>query len=918
MEGFKKQNKFGGPINTGNQENANMQKQGFSPLGMDSLSVADLNREIEPISKTKYNDSILSDAFIQENKSFLNAGKELIGEAHEKEFILDSERVNKIMDQDDYSIRFTEHRSEMIADAIEKNKAPQRIMAGEVLSGFNKKVIKKGKFDANSIASGKQFFKWVSKWAGMSDEPTDTEKSFYENLGPDYVLNFLKVDDMNFKDFIKKKYDYDGRSVGDNSSSDVYGAYIAMILRRQNHSITLVSPTFDGQKASVEIKSLDVVFNEKSRDVRSKNIISQVRNQQYKDVCAHNFKKEAIKEAAKAMRKSSGAESLPSNDLHALRDEVTKAGKGTHKNYDDFVNAFDEVLLNLDIYSLDPDQTMDQENIASLFLNIQAAIAKADSYLKGKKMNLPRHFAVQNVRDALKEHLEFYSPIVRDKRFWNSKAKVPVKDFVNLQKTAEDMSYEGLKFKDKVSKEEFKQNGGVTKHKYVTITEADRLIKESGGMVCAIKVPGKPLLREIRPSFVKETTINGQKIPVCKTFQYIFKSIGMLMTDQDGNVKTEEDKYKDIVIEDRLDKLLGLCYQTDRNRGAKQFETLDNIIKPKVVEIITDSYRKSGKKINTQKIADEAEEVINNYKTLMKVMENPLNHSTDISLLKFKILSRYIKEFNPEEFANTKEGQELLKSGDITLADIEDAFKDFHEEFIDAQEDIKSLRNLDMSTDEVPTFNSCIPNASLFRNINTDFQKKEFVPLGYRYKAQAKHDIGEFIDFMAENVENYILMDDSSEEEARSVRAEVAELKEKYAKKGTMSEEEFKKFFPMITFSTLSGKFAKYQGHQSAVLGIVDNKYLVAESTATEPDQLINSPLTMKAHVGQYQATEKELKNAHNNNFAELNAESFQKYHDHDDYYGYVASKKRCIKTKIATYIKHKAEHEASKKSEYE
>ena len=113
----------------------------------------------------------------------------------------------------------------------------------------------------------------------------------------------------------------------------------------------------------------------------------------------------------------------------------------------------------------------------------------------------------------------------------------------------------------------------------------------------------------------------------------------------------------------------------------------------------------------------------------------------------------------------------------------------------------------------------------------------------------------------------------------------------------------------------LTINYRKFNGHQSASLALVNDYYITAETTATEPDQFISAPLTMNGYMGQYRAEKDELEGFHDENGVGHKAKSFQKYHLHDNYFSYIGSKKSALKTRIATILKTELEKAAALKS---
>ena len=913
MEGFKSKTTYSSPINT--EVKVEEKKQLSNPQFLEPQSVDSLTKSLDNISEISKDKSVLDEDFLSENERFLTTGKNILGEVDEKEIELSPKTAEKYLeDQVDDSVRFTRYRSEVIDDAIETYKKSNPFVAGNTLLNFSSKVIKKGKFSENAIKDGKKLFQWLDdRWVGKNKEMSDTESSFYECLGRENTLDFLKVDGMSLKDFVKMKYSYNGDAVGQTPPEDIYCAYVAMILRRQNHSITLVRPTFDGKKAQVEIKSLNIAFhNTKTWGQTGKNIVAAARNKQYEEYHELSSKQENIWEAAAAVSRSAGKKALPMKDLWEQKKILTRAGKGTHKNYDDFVASYDSLLDSVAILCVNPDQAINQQVIRVLASESQTVIKKAQDYLKGKKMNLARHFAVQNILESVQDHVKYYKELENSRLFKSEKTTVTVNELINdnIQQKIDDMNFETVKFKDKMTKEEFYTNGGAVLHRYVTIEEADKYVKEGGGMICAIPVEGQPLLRELRPSLPKTVMAGDKEIPFCKTMQYMFKAIAVILVDKNGKMSPVEKKHDGMILEDRVDQLLSGDFASMRREvRLTAYQTLEKVFKPIIKNLLNENYMKEGKQVDSKQLSDEANEIIENYKTICVKLENPVNHSTDVNFMRFRFQSNFLKTLNYDQFMQREDIQEILSSDEFTEDDIKAVLNDFNKDLKATEEDLCKLRNLDMKTDEIPCIQTSYANVSFFRNIQSMFLNREMVPLEFEVKNTSRHDPKAFADYMDKNVDNIIIADNMNVNDANKLKENIKTLKAELDSSPTLS----KKGKEILDDLTIN--YRKFNGHQSASLALVNDYYITAETTATEPDQFISAPLTMNGYMGQYRAEKDELEGFHDENGVGHKAKSFQKYHLHDNYFSYIGSKKSALKARIATILKTELEKAAALKS---
>ena len=347
----------------------------------------------------------------KKNKELENIGEEFLGNINEQEIELDfsQDKLNKldndlslISERNSLSVMAEENRL-LKLNAVPKAVKKKAIKADIQLRAVGKQIVKRGRFSDDAIRAGLDFMKKVDKWAGRSDDPSQDENAFYGALGSNATIDYLYVDGKPIKDFVAEKYGYTG---SDNKvqERDVLSAYAAMITSRQNHAITLVRPTYIDGHADVDIRNLTVdmsSFNRK-RGEKAKAIGLALRGEDYRKYCETAYRSDM---RAKAVQAALGVENknIPAiGELTALKENLQNAGKGSHQDYDDFVWAFHKYCDAVISLAQDPeDMEINRVTLDTLDkLNIAATSAATD-YLKGKKMNLPRHNAVDKIRSYL-------------------------------------------------------------------------------------------------------------------------------------------------------------------------------------------------------------------------------------------------------------------------------------------------------------------------------------------------------------------------------------------------------------------------------------------------------------------------------------------------------------------------------------
>ena len=390
------------------------------------------------VKKTDDNDnirnSILSDIPLDENMSFIEDGGELFGmakgmkEIDEREIILDgSEALGDLI----VPMRATKTRLNRYGELpVLQNK--DAIKAGQLLSHV-RRVVKNGNFDDNALNIGNVFLQQINEWAGIDAEPKGEEAAFYNKLGQKDTLGFLYVDGKPLKEFVSDKYGYEG-SADKNRERSILSAYVAMIASRQNHAITLVRPVVRDGVADVDIRNVPVnaLTSGQGREAKTKAARNLFRGEDYRRYCETAFRSEKRAEAGNALRAAKGKEIENLKKLENMRRALKSAGKGKHRNYDDFVRTFNTYFDALEFICLDPDHMeVTRADLMTLRQLGETAKACAIDYLKGKKMNLDRHLAVRDIRDLLAAQTSAISRTLRGGSLNTKDSTVSLKDVLD-------------------------------------------------------------------------------------------------------------------------------------------------------------------------------------------------------------------------------------------------------------------------------------------------------------------------------------------------------------------------------------------------------------------------------------------------------------------------------------------------------
>lgn len=277
------------------------------------------------------------------------------------------------------------------------------VEANNELLTIGKTVVKKGAFGKEALKAGLSFMKKVDKWAGRSMEPSDVEKDYYNEIGTANTLHFLYVDGRPLKEFVKDQYGYRG-SRDPRTENATLSAYVAMISARQNHAVTMVRPTFKDGHADVDIRNLSVNMESfiKGRSAKVKFAQQVFRGEEYRKYCETAYRSETRAESVLAACNATGHRIEGLQKIDRLMHGLKEAGKGKHSDYDDFVWAFTKYYDALFLLASEPsDMQINRATLDTLDSLNSIVSVRANAYLKGKKMNLPRHNAVKEIRDLV-------------------------------------------------------------------------------------------------------------------------------------------------------------------------------------------------------------------------------------------------------------------------------------------------------------------------------------------------------------------------------------------------------------------------------------------------------------------------------------------------------------------------------------
>ena len=411
-----------GILNTEKEKKADM----FGRNSAMDISMIEKNQE------DKEDNSFIEDLILDENKQLIKDGNNLLKAFDEKEIEM-GERLSVESFKD----------SPLLSPAIRRKRFGEyprlmgqgQVSAGDLLGRNTSGVVKRGAFNEDMISKGQEFVTRIRRWATGNDVRDEIQGRFMMEAGSVDILSCLYVDGKPLKEFVSDKYGYAGSRDAD-TERNILSAYVAMIATRQNHPITLVRPMIINGVADVDIRNVGVDMSVSGRKMKRGQKVDAIRyglkGEEYREYCETAFRSDMRAKAGEALRKVKGKNVDGLNKLRELNRNLSEAGKGKHSDYDEFVVTFHRYFDALQDIGRDPDNMeLDHQELNDIYALNGAVIRTANAYLKGKKMNLPRHTAVKDIRDLASAQSGKMWGVIRNKTLNAEGATISLKDLLD-------------------------------------------------------------------------------------------------------------------------------------------------------------------------------------------------------------------------------------------------------------------------------------------------------------------------------------------------------------------------------------------------------------------------------------------------------------------------------------------------------
>lgn len=391
-----------GGINTGADKEQELLRNIMTVPKMEMPMNEALKQNSKKISEDVGKEDFLKDIPKEKNEKLQKDGIDILGEEDEKEVSLDDSlpKIEKEMKAPVHDKGTRLRRYVDYPNLVKKDK----LKVGNLLRNAGT-VVKNGNFSEAMLQTGEQFIQKINTNFGIDNDPQGITKKFFREIGSKETVDFLYVDGKPIKQYVSDEYGYKG-SRDKQKDKQILGAYAAMIAARQNHAITLVRPVIIDGAADVVIQNVGTAPDKNmKRSEKVKAIGYGFTGEKYRQYCETAFRTEMRAKAGSALRRAKGKTVMGLDKLEELRAALKQAGRGSHENYNEFVEAFDNYFKAMEFIGLDPDNMeVDGKELKKLYSLGDKVKVAANAYLKGKKMNLPRHLAVKDIRDLVSTH----------------------------------------------------------------------------------------------------------------------------------------------------------------------------------------------------------------------------------------------------------------------------------------------------------------------------------------------------------------------------------------------------------------------------------------------------------------------------------------------------------------------------------
>ena len=438
--------------------------------------------------------------------------------------------------------------------------------------------------------------------------------------------------------------------------------------------------------------------------------------------------------------------------------------------------------------------------------------------------------------------------------------------------------------------------GLTTYKKVMTKKDAERIVKKSNGFLTAVDA-GNDMM-EIKPSLPEEVTVNGQKVRVRKVWNLLVKSSIMMVTNEDGSFKTDNEALQKGSI---LTNLLSVYRSMEEKRETYEKDLRDSYV-PVMAQILKKGYEDQGLPENAaldsakKEAADICKELLilldanENMMPLLPqeiALENYVESIRNFNDINKNIMSKYLKGYKFREVKTVKKiidgkevSEDVITEREATEDEITEAIDGICKNVTDTKAAMKKLRELDVDSKVVPVPNTCSSNAFFYKNLQQICLGKPADILAYRTAEFVRANPQKVLDFLKKNL--YLIGDAQGSGHLEEVHSELEKLSFRENPEGLNAAERAEEAQKIKKLVSIAQNYGKYIYHAAAhIFSDEDDGDLTVEGFAAGTDQFMVEPFTMHAAIGQYHGSIQKVSGSNH----EMKQEGFSAFYNADKPY---------------------------------
>ncbi len=277
------------------------------------------------------------------------------------------------------------------------------IKARSELKVFSGDVMERGRFTPQAKEAARHFFSQITNWAGSFD---DGGSGFYETMGISSVIDCLYVDGMSLRNYLKEQYYY--KTTGDHAQDqENIRNYLALIVARGEHVITLIRPDIKGNSAEVCYKNMYVDLSDVGNEEAEKTRGLKEKGGQIRSELKNRIDSEMTERTGMAYRKAFGFKSDGFDRIEKAKAGVKGAEGERSEEFKAFEKSFEHYNYGLQKLGLKPGRDDINMAVASELKNrCEEALRNAESFLRSGSKSGSEIKAAENAKKALETDLE--------------------------------------------------------------------------------------------------------------------------------------------------------------------------------------------------------------------------------------------------------------------------------------------------------------------------------------------------------------------------------------------------------------------------------------------------------------------------------------------------------------------------------